>query len=277
MGVPEWHDLAALVTSLAAFLVAWMALRNQLASLKRPLPSVDFSSQERIAKTPIPGEAVMEDTVVSTLIIRVTNRGHDPMLNPRVYDTTPGYFVYENPSVAYSMPYELHRGQSVEMVTSYSLANDYDRVIAVVWDEAALFRREPQTRGFRFYVDAARHFEWNVTPEERWTRVGPFGRKGWQRRGRHWSLWRPVTGTYTDPGEGRVWMNTHKHKDFGIYEQERILVKSLIGWDDVIGDQVVDSDVLASMRARGELLPKDKPERWTSAAQRQKSTTGEAE
>ncbi|MFF0904018.1 UNVERIFIED_CONTAM: hypothetical protein RF653_10120 [Kocuria sp. CPCC 205316] len=174
------------------------------------------------------------------------------------------------------MPYELNRGQSVEMVTSYSLANDYDRIIAVVWEEAALFRREPQTRGLRFHVAAARHFTWDVTPDARWTRIGPFGKKGWQRKGRSWDLWRLVTGTSTNPGEGSVWMNTHRHEDFGVYKQERILVKSMIGWEDVIGGSVVDPGALARLRSRGELLPKDKPERWVPATEPQESTSGDS-
>ncbi len=260
MGPAEWLGAASLAVALLAFLVAGIAAANQLASHKRPLLSVDIFSLERVAEVAPSGEGIMLDTVVSALIITVTNRGHEPMLNPRVYDSTPGYLVFERSNHTYSMPYEMQRGESVEMVTSYSLANDYDRVISVVWEEPALFKRTSETIGVRFYESAQKDLAFDVTPTEYWKRVGPFGKKGWQRPGRPWSIWRPVWGTSPDPGHGHRWSNTYAYEDSDIFREERFLTKSLTG-SDMVGGKVQRREAFAEMRTRGELLPKDTPQR----------------
>lgn len=260
MSSAEWLGVTTLAVAGMAFLVASLALLNQLASLKRPLPSVDLFSVERIAEVPPVGGAVMQETLVAALIIRVTNRGHEPMINPRVYDYTPGFVVLDTSSVAYSMPYEMNRGQTVEMVTSYSLANDHDRVISVVWEEAALFRRTAKTMGVRFHESAQKDFAWDVTPSEQWKRIGPFGKKGWQCMGRPWSKWRPIWGTSTDPGDGNVWMNTHDYTDLGLFEEKRVLTQSFT-FGEHIGQDAVIPDHVHRLRMRGEQLPKDRPQR----------------
>lgn len=260
MGPAEWLGVLTLVVAAFAFGVASLTLINQMAALKRPLTSVDFHSLERVAKVPPPGGAIMIDTVVWGLLIKVTNRGHEPMLNPRVYDSTPGYVIFEESNRAYSMPYEMKRGETVEMVTSYSLANDYDRVISVVWEEPALFRRTAVTIGVRFEVSAKKDIAFDVEPTAYWERIGPFGKKGWKRPGGFWSNWRPVRGTSTDPGNGNIWSNTYEHPDADIFRTKRFLVSNFSG-EDMVGDKVVSSETLAQLRQRGEQVPKENPQR----------------
>ncbi|MGY4844541.1 hypothetical protein ACW9PK_07235 [Kocuria sp. MNB10] len=138
MDIPEWHDLTALFVSFVALIVSGIAAANQLASHKRPLPSIEVLHSDHLAKTWIAETDTHEDVVARAMLIIIANRGHQTMFHPTVYDWTPSSVLFGDYEVSFSMPSKLEPGEVVEVVVSHSLANQSMRTFGVVWEEASL-------------------------------------------------------------------------------------------------------------------------------------------
>lgn len=175
MDIPEWHDLTALFVSFVALIVSGIAAANQLASHKRPLPSIEILHSDHLAKTWIAETDTHEDVVARAMLIIIANRGHQTLFHPTVYDWTPSSVLFGDYEVSFSMPSKLEPGEVVEVVVSHSLANQSMRTFGVVWEEASLLGRNPVQMGIRLSCDAAGM--WTGAPKEHWKRVGPFRKK----------------------------------------------------------------------------------------------------
>lgn len=253
---PEWSDLPALIVSFVALIVAGISAANQLASNKRPLPDVDLLTCEHLAYAALPGEDVSDEMVVAGLWVSITNRGHEPMLHPQVYDWTVGKRIVDFDSFEHFMPAALDSGESIDVVFSYSLANDNERVVGIAWEEASLFGREPSIMGVRYRISPRTRSELSATPRERWKRVGPFRKKGWQESGHAWSLWQPTFEGQKDPGDGsrqRIGRNT-KLSDT-VSNLEMVLGTEFVGEKVVQGREELTTEQIEQLREKGEELP----------------------
>lgn len=266
MNIPEWHDLTALAVSLVALIVAGIAATNQLASLKRPLPSVDFMYGERLTVNLGPNFDKRETVVAATVIVRITNRGHETMYHPTLYDWTPHSTHFEDPSLK-PLPSALGPSEIVARPINYTLANRHERIIGLVWEEASLFGRTPKTMGIRFRHGAKSMGNLMVTftgpPTEEWKRIGPFRKKGWQKRGHAWSWWRPDFSRSRGLWRlGPEWssssVSTFGHnytastaKDFELLATSRTGERHIVGRTDITPEQI------AEYRAAGEAVPGD--------------------
>ncbi|WP_144836010.1 hypothetical protein [Kocuria rosea] len=245
MNVPEWHDLTALAVALVALIIAGIAAANQLASHKRPLPSIEVMHSDHLAKAWIPEENTREYVVARAMLLIIANRGHQTLFHPTVYDWTPSTVAFDEHEVSFSLPSKLEPGEVVEVVISHSLANQNIRTFGIVWEEASLFGRNPVQMGFRLRCKASGM--WTGEREEHWKRVGPFRRKGWQRAGSIWSLWRPTLSSARTPSEGSMRAFTYKQLSYETVKKHKLLVAS--------GGAEMAPEELARAQELGEALP----------------------
>lgn len=249
MGSAEWLGAASLVVALVALIVAGIAAANQIASLKKPLPTVRFTRAARRLTVNSLVQTERKNVLALTLVIMIRNEGHETMLHPRIYDWTSGRIVdeyrAENP-----MPSILGAGQNVDVTTNYKLRNHNDRIIGVVWEEVSLFRRKPITKGIRFHLPALGELGSWPTPAEYWKRVGPFAKKGWQQKGGPLSLWQPVFTGSQNPGSGHRWSNFRMGMNMEIARKHQLFSRNLAN-ENFIGQEPISSYELERLREEG--------------------------
>lgn len=259
MGPAEWLGAASLAVALAALVVAGIAAANQLASLKRPLPTVDLMSIEHLDYGISKYAGSKEEMFVAGLMIRVTNRGHEPMLHPMVYDWTEGLVLTSLSKRKNAMPSVLGAGQNVQLVTNYSVANDNDRIIGVVWQEASLFRRKPITMGVRYRLSNALPGQWNAPPVERWTRTGPFKVKGWQKtafEGPWWKGWQLQFSKQKPMSHLASWGSIQDQAALDIYDKLNVVASGPGVFEQkILGRPDLTPEEIERMHELGEDLP----------------------
>lgn len=255
MGPAEWLGAASLFVALVALIVAGIAAASQLASLKRPLPSVDLLAIQHIDDGIGAHAGTTEQMFVAGLVIRVTNRGHEPMLHPKIYDWTEGLVLTSVSRVQHLMPSVLGAGESVELVTNYSLANYNDRVIGIVWEEASLFRREPVTMGVRYRLPIAYPGWWGAKPTERWKRTGLGMVKGWKNVESTGLLGKKQRPTMAALSNGASWVSTQEQAGMDIYKRLSVVLGVVDGVEQIQGRPELSPAEIARMRKLGRSLP----------------------
>lgn len=261
MGPAEWLGVSTLSVAALAFLVAALTLLNQMASFRRPLPAVDLLHGERLMDAIVPGQQNAEPLIGTTLVFRVANRGHETMFNPTVHDWTPNSALIESEQHLAKMPKSLSPGESCEVVIDYSLTNEHERLVGIVWEEASLFGRMPRTMGLRFRSrpNFPVKVKWvsSISPAERWKRVGPFRKKGWKRKGSVWSGWNPVWSGPKEPHEGAVWTSSSEDITMDLFDRYRLVRPQPDQKSIVAGRGDITSERFVRYQERGKLLPKD--------------------
>lgn len=249
--------IASLIISAIALIFAVIAAINQITATKRPILNVTFSNQERVALADVSNTGGLEEVIAASLLIRITNHGHDPMFNPRVMDTTPGRHILHRGNREYTMPHEIGNGKHVEIATCYSLANKYDREISIIWEEFALFHRNPKTRGLRYRVDSNKGIKMNEKPAMEW-------RRGFIWRARDWRTARfPIPATFMTSKQTEnlnrdaVWTAHSPIVDSGIYEWANIIQYSFLGFHPMVNGELIPDEKYNHWKAQGLKLSKD--------------------
>lgn len=249
----EWLGAASLIVALVALVVAGVAAANQLASLKCPLPFIDLLSIQHVDDGIGTHAGSKEQMIVSGLVIRVINRGHGPMLHPKVYDWTEGLVLTSVSRVQYPMPSVLGAGESVEMVTNYSLANHNDRVIGIVWEEASLFHRKPVTRGVRHRLPIYLPGSYGAKPSERWKCIGPG--KGWKKTEPTGLLGKKQRTMMAALSDGASWISTQEQAGMEIYKRLHVVTGVIDGAEQIQGRPELSPAEIMKMRRLGNSLP----------------------
>lgn len=249
--------ISSLILSGIALIFAAVAAINQLTSTKRPILDVMFSNQKRVVLADPTGTGGLEKVIASSLLVRITNRGHDPMLNPRVIDTTEGHHISRMDTQDYSMPHEIENNRPVEVATCYSLANDYDREISIIWEEFALFHRNPKTRGLRYVVDAEAGLKMREAPIKEWRRGRIFGSADWRQSRRRGSFYFLTAEQAERLNKGARWKAVAPIAETDVHDRAQIIVYSLIGFEPMVNGEIIEKNQYEHWLAQGKKLPRD--------------------